>query len=203
MITVTATNNAKLTTLARVKLFLGISGSTEDSFITTLIDIATDTIQAYTGRSFSLETITEKLPGTDTSKIVLSKFPIISITSITDDSGLINLTEYEISDDKAGTVYRKEAIFAFKGNSIGVLGVNSEKESENNITVIYQAGYTTVPLDIEMAAISYIRSLYLGRSRDSTVSSESVSGVYSVTYGSGSLSADVAATLGRYTNYAI
>jgi hypothetical protein len=202
-VTVTATNNAKLTTLARVKSFLGITDSSQDTFLTDLIAIATETIQNYTGRTFSLESITEKLPGTNTAKLILSKFPIVSITSITDQSGLIAATGYEISDNLAGTVYRKNDIFPFKGQNTGILGFINEKESENSITILYQAGYTTIPLDVEMAAISYIRTLYLGRSKDTNIASESVSGVYSVTYGSGALPSDVVSMLGRYMNYAV
>lgn len=203
IVTIDSTNNAKLTTLARIKSFLGITDSSQDYFLTDLIAIATDTIQNYVGRTFSLETVTEKLPGTGTAKLVLSKYPIVSITSITDESGLIDATGYEISDDKAGTVYRKDGVFFFKGMVTGILGFNNPQEAANNITVVYQAGYSTVPLDVEMAAISHIRSLYLGRSRDNSVSSEAVQGVYSVTYGSAALSADVVSTLGRYMNYAV
>jgi hypothetical protein len=203
IVTVNTSSNAPLTTIARVKSFLGITSTAEDSFLTDLIAIATNTIQNYVGRTFSLETITENLPGTGTAKLVLSKYPIVSITSITDETGLIDASGYEISDKMAGTVYRKDGIFFFKGQVTGLLGFNNEKEAANNITAVYQAGYSSVPLDVEMAAISYVRSMYLGRSRDNTVSSESVSGVYSVTYGSNALSADVVSTLGRYMNYAV
>lgn len=61
-------------------------------------------ISLFTNRDFELKTVTLKLDGDGTNELILP-IPIVSITSVTDDSGLVASTDYviynrEIPDDR-------------------------------------------------------------------------------------------------------
>jgi hypothetical protein len=50
-------------------------------------------ISLFTNRDFGLKTVTLKLDGDGTNELILP-IPIVSITSVTDDSGLVASTDY-------------------------------------------------------------------------------------------------------------
>ena len=49
------------TTLAQVKQYLGITGTSEDALLARLIDAASAAIDRYTGRRFTASTATKKI----------------------------------------------------------------------------------------------------------------------------------------------
>ena len=72
-------------------------------------------------------------------------------------------------------------------------------------TVIYPAGYSTIPDDLQEAVILLAKMRYYARTRDPMVRSQNVEGVYSADYwlgtgigGQGDLPVDVAEKLDRY-----
>ncbi len=70
-----------LTTLANVKLYLGIptSNTTDDALLTALINRATAAIQSYTDRTLISTTFRQRYDGDNSRDLVLKEYPIISI----------------------------------------------------------------------------------------------------------------------------
>ena len=73
------------------------------------------------------------------------------------------------------------------------------------ITVVYQAGYSDIPADIQDAAIQLVKSKYFSRLRDPSVRAEAADGVYNAQYvigtgpgGPEDMPASVATALDRY-----
>lgn len=72
-----------LTTLARMKSFLGIGNDTHDSLLTMLINQATGVIERYTKRNLLSQTYTnEEYDGNGQYILVLKNFPITTFSSL-------------------------------------------------------------------------------------------------------------------------
>ena len=79
------------------------------------------------------------------------------------------------------------------------------KEWSLPIQVIYPAGFATIPLDVQDAAILLVKGRYYSRNRDPMVRQQDAQGLFSETYffatgpgGQGDLPVDVMAKLDRY-----
>jgi len=90
-----------LTTLARVKTFLGISGTSDDELLTSLINndelltslinSCTDFIENYCDRRFKQKAYTNELyNGNGTNKLLLKNYPV-------DESSTFKIEERELS----------------------------------------------------------------------------------------------------------
>jgi len=130
-----------LTSTANVKVYLGISGSDDDTLIGQLIGRATDAIQAFCHRTFGSTTYTEYHDGRGESKIVLEHRPIISVASVYDDldrqfgpETLIDSDDYVIREDEgiiewlaSNSTFPSTAAYFYDG--------------QLNVKVTYTAGY--------------------------------------------------------------
>ena len=95
----------KLTTVARAKAELGITDSSQDTLLGLLLDEASDAIATYCARVWGRETVTETLPGTGRRLLGLSRTPLITITSLTEDGTALTLnTDYTIEDAARGAL---------------------------------------------------------------------------------------------------
>lgn len=158
--------------LADVKSFLGISGAGSDTRLNTLIAAATLQIEGYCGRILAQRTVTELLDADDAySAIVVSRFPIISLTSVKFDDVAQTVGDFRAS--KSSGVLRVAAGGTFP---IGLL------------EFVYEAGYATIPVPIGEACIRLVAALYNSNGQAIGVKSETVEGVGSVTYGEAGVS---------------
>lgn len=123
-----------LCTLAELKAYLNISGSTQDTLLEGFANRASQRIDSRSRRKLRKRTYTdERYDGNGRfSVLVLREYPIVSVTSLYDDTGrdfeavsLVDSDDYEIDAD-AGTVTRTDSMFA-KGTA--------------NIKITYLAGY--------------------------------------------------------------
>jgi hypothetical protein len=163
-----------LTVLATAKSELGINldDETQDVKITLLIHQISNAISTLCKRIFAEETIQEvfRLESEDdsTKALVLSRRPISSITSVTEDAVLVPEAEYE-TDFKAGLIYR--------------LTTSDFRQSwgASKITVVYVAGYyllDDLPYDVEKACLLWIKHTWAELKRkDIMVRVEDVPGV--------------------------
>ncbi len=144
-----------LVALQDVKDFLTISGSTEDSKLTYLINEVSRWIASFCGRNFVSTTYTEYYDGTGTDELMLKNYPIISVTSLHDDPARVfgsNVAKSVAADvlvyKNTGTLklWNKEGAF-----QVGVA----------NVKVVYVAGYAPIPAEIQMACKRLIAVLYL------------------------------------------
>lgn len=158
MITVTtpATDVALLTT-EELRLAVGLSSTdaSQDTLLALFGDRAADAMAQWCGimdvppnpLTFREETITEVFRCVyGRAELTLSKRPVTAVTSVVVDATTYASTEYEISV-QAGQLYRLSAD-------------NRVEWDGEKITVVYTAGYATVPPALKMAAVKMVRMLW-------------------------------------------
>ncbi len=138
-----------LTTVAKVKIYLSISVSTYDDFFEDLIDSLTDYIEKECGgRRFKDEgsDLTEIYDGDfdriGKNKIFLRNYPVNAFTDVSHRSGDFDNPTWNVFD--AGTEYVRE-------DENGILHfLGSLNPGRQNIRVRYQAGFTSIPNDLDL-----------------------------------------------------
>lgn len=153
-----------LVTLDDVKSFLGITGATQDTLLTLLINMVTEQIETRTNRRFKDTTYTQELySGIGVKTLVLKNFPITSTTVFkleknnaynnTSDWEEVNSDEYWVEEETG--IVTKTTVF-----NRGTL----------NWRVTYSAGYSEIPYDIQLLAMSLISELFNKRNTMGVVS---------------------------------
>ena len=129
-------------TLAEVKGNLDISDSSEDTYIARLIRAASEAVAQYFDRDYRRSTLIERLPGWGGTDLLLSRWPVESISSLT--SGIATATTvlastYSIHGRRRDTVYRPTGFIAsaepwtpFNSSSAG---------PQRDYTCTYKAGW--------------------------------------------------------------
>jgi len=179
-----------LCTVANAKIDIGISGSTEDAYLTRLVAQSSKMIANYCGRVFKRETVTETFEVTYPAGILmLSRYPLGTITSVKIDGVAILAANYHA---ETNTGYLRQ--LDDNGRTIcWDCGL---------VEVVYQGGFSSIPEDLEAACIALVKARRATRDRDATVRSEEVPDVYRVSFDSGSssgeLPAEVTAVLDQY-----
>src|SRR4051812_28342035 len=109
---------------ARAAVGVGLSGTDLQSFITR----ASDVIARHCSRVFRLETVSEQFRLDKMQlDLILARYPVIAVTSITEGSVTLAPTDYEVDLDK-GIVSR-------------LINDRQCHWSRCKITVVYSAGY--------------------------------------------------------------
>lgn len=203
-----------ITTNTEYKTWAGITATTWDSLITTLISAASRRAEIACNRtrtasgatSFESGTWTEVFNGEGQEAIQLRNWPITSVTSVTLTAGdgttirTVASTEYKINLANGVLAFAPSYAGRFarvsSGDGFGPgWGSDYDNGSEHgvhprfsdqyrNVTVVYVGGYSTVPDDLKMAIWQIVDLLFNMRANDPTVKSESI-GVRSVTYADG------------------
>jgi hypothetical protein len=212
---VTPAANKKLTTLANLKLELGIADAdtSEDTKLGRLIDRLSAMVCDYLevpaasdgSKTLGLETLDEKFRETPwyrgcRNSIILARRPVTEITSVTIGSVVIDVGDYEL-DSNTGILRRT-----------GDISVPSITFTPGLQSVIrYKAGWTlpgvsnfTLPLPLEGAVIGMIRAARFAASRDPAVKSEWTIDIERIDYWvgqigeNGAFPPDIASTLDPY-----
>lgn len=168
----------RLTTLQRVKEELAITDGASDAILGAKIDEATSDIEAHLARTLSRATVTQTLWNVGYSEyILLRRFPVASIVSVTVDDIAVDSDEYRLDGD-AGILYRLDS----SGYPCAWLSCKS-------IVAVYTGGYLlpgemnrNLPPALESAAVELVASYWSSRGRDPTVKSEEVPGLGRVDY---------------------
>jgi uncharacterized phiE125 gp8 family phage protein len=175
IVTVTsAASSYDLTTLANVKAELGITDGASDAVLRRYITSASLAAAHYCNRVFAVETVSElALPGncynwTKSEVLQLSRFPLVTVTSVTEDTTLLTVDDDYLVNSSNGQLIR----VSDDVTSQWLLGV----------TVVYSSGYATTPADLEDAVIRMVTQRYSAKGRDSALRSEEIPGVRSATY---------------------
>lgn len=194
---------ADLTTASKVKTFLGISSSTYDMLLASLVSSISSQVETFCNRTFVRGTYTEYF---DTElgdkKIFPSNYPIVSLTSVQYQTGTWdNLTWLDFP-----------ASYYLLNSEMGKISFGSPlPEAEKYIKVVYVGGYLidfanetdntkhTLPADLsllvtEMAAQSFNNRQAQGISNMSTEGQ-------SITYKEVDINKDLSSRLSRYINY--
>lgn len=138
------------------------------------------------------ETLTETFrTGMSREKLILSRRPIVSVTSIVEDGETLTGSDYEI-DASSGIVTRLE---------------DDEPAcwSWSKIVVVYVAGWSTVPDDLKLAASKLASEIYTVGTRDPNLKRIKVDGIDEREFWIGPatdplISAEIDALLAPYMN---
>lgn len=164
-----------LTSLQTVKTELGITSGAADGYLKSAISRASAAAASYCNRVFPVETVKDEfwaqksptlyfVPGTF-EPLTLSRFPVTSVTTVTENSvALVDGTDFRI-DYAKGWLIR-----------LGVSG-NPINWPIYPVSVTYLAGYATIPYDVVDAVIRMVKNRYFMRTRDSSLRQENIPGV--------------------------
>ncbi len=165
--------NFDLTTLERVKERLRIKHTSKDIQLKLMITGVSKSLVRKLGRSFARETLSETVKGYGTTKLMLTRSPIVSISSILVDTTPV--IDFVIEDAENSILYRRVGWAWSVVNGFMGIGFNPVPGSEESIfVVVYEAGYnlpnwegTTrdLPEDIEDLALDYLHFLYANRAQ--------------------------------------
>ncbi len=184
LLTVTAPNSDHwLTTLARVKLELDISGTDtqRDMLLNLKIAEASDDIEAALGFTVRQETVAETFwhEASDYAPeyLVLNRTPVTTLTSVTVDGVAADASRYRL-DAETGLLY-----------ALDPSGAPGRWLFWKSIVVAYIGGYilpaesgATLPKGIEGACVELMSDYWAAKGRDPSVRSEEVPGVGTVQY---------------------
>jgi len=137
---------SSLVTLDEIKQHYGMVGSDAavDDELESISERISKIFETFCDRTFTETTWTEYYDGGGKNILVLDHYPIISITSIYDDSDwgwgatyLVDSDNYMIKNDRE-VVYKSGYVFY---------------DYIQNVKVTYVAGYSTIPADLKHVAI--------------------------------------------------
>lgn len=133
----------------------------DEALYSFLISAVSAQVERMCNRSFASAEYTEVVDGNGQTDILLSNYPIISLTSITlvnpfDDNGVDWGTDNVKIDYEAGTLYSPY------GWPVGRF----------NISVTYTAGYATIPDDLKAVVCQMVLDAYSNTSKRTGITSE-------------------------------
>jgi hypothetical protein len=199
-----AATSYDLTTLANVKAELDITDGSSDAVLRRYITSESKAASHYCNRVFAVETVSQAfLPGHRfhvygqyCSILQLSRFPLITVMSVTEDDGLLTVSTDYLVNSANGQLTRVNSGLPSRWLELGV-------------TVVYSSGFATVPADLEDAVIRMVTQRYSAKGRDATLKSEEIPGVRSAQYWiatgeeAGAVTPDVADILDRYRSVTV
>ncbi len=189
-----------LTTLARVKSYLELTGSSKDVLLTMLTLAASKFVEDYCMRKFKRQTFTQELyDGKDTKRLYLKNRPIVTGTTVTlqyrtnatndDDWQTIETTAYFINYKAGYLEFQRGYVDAFLGLQTRFI------EGTQNYRVTYTSGFylpsnslyqdgtdddLDLPYELELAVLDMV-SLMFNTRRSGGIKSETV-GEISIDY---------------------
>lgn len=140
-----------LTTLDRVKTELGLTTTTVDDLLQSLITASSRQIMTQCARRFKQSTITKRFNGDATYGIALPNGPVTDVASVYIDGNLI--PESGGPGDVGWTLMNDRVELLGYVFTVGVA----------NVEITYTCGWATVPEDIERAAIELTTWAYQNR----------------------------------------
>lgn len=175
-----------LTTLAEVKAYLGITGTTSDVLLQSLITAASQAIANYCNRTFQVTAYNEMRSGNGNSEFVTLGYPITSVSSVTVNGNTI---------PSAGNAWPRN------GYSNGEWSITIDgycvPRGRKNVALSYSAGYAVIPADLDQAAIELVALKYKQKDRIGVSGSEGIDGQH-ITYKDISMSTSVTDVLRQY-----
>lgn len=195
VVVVTPATNRALASLSDIKAELEITDTSKDTILSTMIIEESKAAEVFCKRVFATETVREtirqpagwyfpahrQLHGQLPSQIVLTRWPVVSIASITEDGTAIAPTDYE-ADNESGSLLRLSA------------STYPISWTARAIVVQYTAGYAlpadsapNLPEDIQRAVKEMVKLRFFARGRDPLVRVHSEPGLGSSDYWVGPL----------------
>jgi hypothetical protein len=167
-----------LTSLTNVKAEMGITVTTYDTLLSRYISSASLAAAKFCNRVFVVEGVQDRLSSIRDSVLFrnradvlqLSRWPVVDIISVVvDGTTLVEDTDF-LTDAVNGQLTRIDS----SGLRTPWCG--------SVIVINYEAGYETIPSDVEDAAIRMVTARYRSKGRDRNVKSDTVDGVGAIQY---------------------
>jgi len=157
---------SQLCQLADVKNYLGVTASTTDSILLSLITNASSAIETYCNRTFLLGSYTETRNGTGGYRISPYNAPVISVSQVSVDG--IPIPAAPALNGSGSITYG----YLFDSDLIYIRGgipYSGQPYAFNpgiqNIYIGYTAGYAAIPYDVNQACIELVASKFGKRDR--------------------------------------
>ena len=133
-----------LATLAELKEFLDITGTTYDDLLTNLLNRVTDLFHTYCGvTQFKAQNYTDYYDGSGDSYLFINNTPINSVSLLADDTDHIWASDSTFASDEYRIVEQNHIVVP---DSIF-------SSYDQNIKITYNAGYDTIPGDLKQTCI--------------------------------------------------
>lgn len=136
------------TTIENVREYLRIKGTTDDAMIARLIKGASKLMTTYMNRDISAKDYTEVFDGKGSNYHVFGNYPVNNISFVY--AGDISMMPAQ-NNNSSGYVHDHEKV---------VLNGGIFPRGMLNCKVVYNAGYTTIPDDLEQACIELVGFKY-------------------------------------------
>lgn len=160
MLIITSPNTDRsLLTLAELRAAVGVTDSSKDAQLQALGNYTAAAITqackvAKAGAvppTLRLETVTESFKfKTQQDAIFLARKPVVEVTGVTEDSSSLTDTDWEVDGH-------------------GLYRLTSSERAQwamGQTTIVYSAGYATVPDDLKFAAIKFVQAEWAQGARD-------------------------------------
>jgi len=153
-----------LTTLALVDAQLGLpSGNADEAVLSGLITGVSAFIATYCQREFQVSTYSDAWDGKGARRMAFPNWPVIAVTSL-----VIGGVTIPAGDPVSAPGYYTNA------NTLMLNGY-CFTPGFGNVQIAYQAGYATIPADLELAAREAVIWMYRERLREGKAS-EAIAG---------------------------
>lgn len=173
-----------LTTLATVLDELGLvsdSGGAQDMRFERYINAASAFCARFCDRTFERATgIVERAKGFGGTHLIVSRTPIVTVTSIALDGDAFDTDTYAVHDAEAGILYRAAGWPNTAPRLPGITQPYAPGMEERSIVVTYDGGYVTpaqvgtrtLPWDLEDVVVQMVTSRWRGRGNDIRIRQE-------------------------------
>jgi uncharacterized phiE125 gp8 family phage protein len=136
-----------LISAADLKTFLKITGTSEDAIVEMMVNRSSQLAARYCARNFIAADYVEYYNGNGRAEMITKNYPIVSVASIYVDANreFASITQVDANDillDKPAGIIR---LFPTHGS------VGSFTRGWANVKISYNAGYGTIPYDVQEA----------------------------------------------------
>jgi hypothetical protein len=179
----------QLATLSQLKQFIGnVPDPTDDELLTRLLDASAELIERSCSRVFGATIFSETRDGNGLDFMVFSNRPVVSVGSLTINGQTVPQSANYAS---GGWVLASAWKIALRGSYRFHEGIQ-------NVSVIYTAGYATIPPDLTQACCLVAALAYKERDRMG-IDSKSVGGE-NISFTKDDLPPSVQAVIHNYRN---
>lgn len=163
--------------LSDVKAWLGITGTTDDALLTSLIANASSFVDSYVGRpgGLTVSSYTDVRNGNGKMAMTLINGPTVAVQAVVvSGRPFLPLAAPGVGVSPVGPA------FTYDENAVYLWGADFTRGLKN-VSVTYTAGYDPVPLDVVQGVIDLVSLKYMQRTRIGKTS-EALTGIGTVSY---------------------
>lgn len=137
-----------LATLDDLEVYLGLtSGNTDEVLLGDLLARASGIVERICDRQLALTTHTEKRNGNGAYYLPLREGPIVAVTSLSISNQAFDPSRYTFDDNG---IYLLDTVFPRRPQCV---------------SIVYQAGFATIPDEIVQAVVHLAALMYRGKDR--------------------------------------